>query len=86
MPKTMNGHPIQDVRIMYNVPITTRDGVKLYADVYRPDDDRPYPAIVNRTPYLKDGYGHLAGYAHAHHLADRGYNVVIQDVRGTGHS
>ena len=86
MPMTLNGHEIQDVRILYNVPVKTRDGVTLYADVYRPDDDRPYPAIVNRTPYLKDNTGHLAGYIHAHHLAGCGYNVVIQDVRGTGHS
>ena len=86
MPETLNGHEIMDVRIMYNVPVKTRDGVTLYADVYRPDDDKPYPAIVNRTPYLKDNTGHLAGYIHAHHMAGRGYNVVIQDVRGTGHS
>ena len=86
MPKILNGHEIRDVRIMYNVPVKMRDGVTLYADVYRPDDSRPYPAIVNRTPYLKDNFGHLAGYIHAHHMAGRGYNVVIQDVRGTGHS
>lgn len=86
MPKVMNGREIRDVRVLYNVPVKTRDGVTLYADVYRPDDDLPYPAIVNRTPYLKDGSGHLAGYIHAHHMAGCGYNVVIQDVRGTGHS
>ncbi len=75
-----------DIRVMYNIPVRTRDGVTLYADVYRPDNDIPYPAIVNRTPYLKDGVSPLAGYMHAHLLAGRGYNVVIQDVRGTGHS
>ena len=86
MPKTLNGHEIMDVKILYNVPVTLRDGVTLYADVYRPNDDKPYPAIVNRTPYLKDGTAPLAGYFHANIMAGYGYNVVIQDVRGTGHS
>lgn len=86
MPKKVDGHELMDVKIMYNVPVTTRDGVTLYADVYRPDDDLPYPAIVNRTPYLKDGVSPLAGYFRANLMAGCGYNVVIQDVRGTGHS
>ena len=86
MPKKVDGHELMDVKIMYNVPVTTRDGVTLYADVYRPDDDLPYPAIVNRTPYLKDGVAPLAGYFRANLMAGCGYNVVIQDVRGTGHS
>jgi uncharacterized protein len=73
-----------NIKIMYNVPIPMRDGAILYADIYRPDDDKPYPAIVNRTPYLKDGTGHLSGYVRAHRMAGQGYNVVIQDVRGTG--
>lgn len=86
MPKQMNGRQVRDVKILYNVPVTLRDGTVLYADVYRPDDDMPYPAIVNRTPYLKDGLGPIIGYMHAPELAGAGYNVVIQDVRGTGHS
>ena len=83
MPKKLNGRELADIKILYNIPVTTRDGVTLYADVYRPDDDKPYPAIVNRTPYLKDGVVPLSGYIHAHIMAACGYNVVIQDVRGT---
>jgi putative CocE/NonD family hydrolase len=77
---------VKDVKILFNVPVTLRDGTVLYADVYRPDDEMPYPAIVNRTPYLKDGFGPIVGYMRAPELAGAGYNVVIQDVRGTGHS
>lgn len=55
MPKKLNGRELMDIKVLYNIPVTTRDGVTLYADVYRPDNDTPYPAIVNRTPYLKDG-------------------------------
>ena len=84
MPKQLNGRTLMDVKILYNVPVVTRDGITLYADVYRPDNDLPYPAVVNRTPYLKDGVAPLAGYFRANVMAGCGYNVVIQDVRGTG--
>ena len=86
MPKKYYGRDLMDVKILYNVPFTMRDGITLYADVYRPNNDIPYPAIVNRTPYLKDGDSPLVGYFHSHLLAACGYNVVIQDVRGTGYS
>jgi uncharacterized protein len=74
------------IKILYNVPFTMRDGAVLYANVYRPDDEARYPAILNRTPYLKDKLGPVCGYIRAHELAAQGYNVVIQDVRGTGWS
>lgn len=41
-----------NVRIWYDLPVPMRDGTVLYADVYRPDDDEKYPAILNRTPLL----------------------------------
>jgi putative CocE/NonD family hydrolase len=86
MSKVIDGREYMDIKVIFNIPVKMRDGVTLYMDVYRPDNEKPYPAIVNRTPYLKDGFAPLNGYVHAHLLAARGYNVVIQDVRGTGHS
>lgn len=86
MPKKLFGRELKDVRIMYNVPVKMRDGVTLYADVYRPDDDERYPAVINRTPYLKDLFYPVASYMKAPLMAAAGYNVVIQDVRGTGFS
>ncbi len=86
MPKKMNGRIMKDIKVLYNVPCTLRDGTVLYADVYRPDDDAQYPVIVNRTPYLKDHPNPIVGYMHATEFAAAGYNVVFQDVRGTGHS
>lgn len=90
MIKDMNGEDMNDknmnIKVMFNVSIPMRDGAQLYADIYRPDDEKPYPAIVNRTPYLKDSLGAVSGYIHATRLAAQGYNVVIQDVRGTGYS
>ena len=36
-----------------NAVITLRDGVKIYADVFRPADERPVPPIIAWTPYGK---------------------------------
>jgi predicted acyl esterase len=42
------------IRIDKNVEMPMRDGVILRADVWRPNDDRAYPALVSRTPYQKE--------------------------------
>lgn len=63
--------------------IPMRDGIKLAANVYRPEGAGPFPVIVARTPYLKDGRG--AGAA-AKRYVDAGFVYVVVDVRGKGHS
>ena len=42
-----------------NVSVGLRDGVRVYADVFRPVDERPGPPIVIWTPYGKHWYGAL---------------------------
>jgi uncharacterized protein len=61
----------------HNVLMTTRDGVVLRADVYRPAGDGKFPVLLQRTPYNKENGTEFALKAVA-----RGYLVVIQDVRG----
>src|SRR5690242_15894955 len=56
-----------------------RDGVLLSSDVYRAPDDRRRPALLVRTPYGKDGHRDEPIVARA---LERGYAVVVQDVRG----
>ena len=68
-----------------------RDGAKLAANVYTPQGQGPWPVIVSRTPYLKDGRPDqpqsLAKMAaQAKRYTDAGYVFVLQDVRGKGHS
>ena len=66
---------------------TLRDGVKLAANVFRPQGSGPWPVVLSRTPYLKDGRGgpdQLA--AQARKYTDAGYVFVLQDVRGNVHS
>jgi putative CocE/NonD family hydrolase len=67
------------IRVDGNVAVAMRDGVKLYADVYRPVDPGKFPALIVRTPYGKQREG-----IHENLIlfAQRGYAVVAQDVRG----
>jgi len=65
--------------------MTTRDGVKLAANVFLPAGAGPFAVVLSRTPYLKDALGELSGYT-AKKYVDAGYAFVMQDVRGKGHS
>src|SRR5690348_873467 len=42
-----------DVMVQHDVPMKTRDGVMLYADIYRPNSPERFPVILMRTPYDK---------------------------------
>ncbi|MBU3751715.1 MAG: CocE/NonD family hydrolase [Mycobacterium sp.] len=57
-----------------------RDGVRLHADHYAPDTDRPLGTILVRCPY---GRGFPFSFVYAQIYAARGYHVVLQSVRGT---
>ncbi len=63
----------------------TRDGVRLDADVYRPEGDGDYPVLLMRQPYGR-AIASTVVYAHPRWYAAHGYIVVIQDVRGRGTS
>ena len=62
-----------------DIPVVMRDGVVLVVDVYRPDGEGPFPVILIQTPYGKGNMGN-------DYLVQRGYVVVVADVRGTGGS
>ncbi|MFQ4145240.1 CocE/NonD family hydrolase [Chlorogloeopsis sp. ULAP02] len=63
----------------------TRDGVRLDADIYRPDADEKFPVLLMRQPYGR-AIASTVVYAHPTWYAAHGYIVVIQDVRGRGTS
>lgn len=63
----------------------TRDGVRLDADIYRPDADGDFPVLLMRQPYGR-AIASTVVYAHPSWYAAHGYIVVIQDVRGRGTS
>jgi putative CocE/NonD family hydrolase len=60
-----------------DVEMKTRDGVTLYADVFRPKADGQFPVLLQRTPYGKSNDISIALRG-----AARGYVMIIQDVRG----
>ena len=67
-----------------NAAVPMRDGVVLRADVMRPTEGGKFPVLVYRTPYGKDDA--QQEYTTFKHAVERGYAVVIQDVRGRFHS
>ena len=61
-----------------NVRVSMTDGVRLSTNVFRPEAKSRFPTILIRTPYGK-GADLLPSYRA---FIDRGYAVVMQDVRG----
>jgi len=69
------------VRVERNVAVPMRDGIKLYANIYKPDVDGKFPVILIRMPYGKDEpYCFMP--AHGKYWVKKGYVCVVQDVRG----
>ncbi len=66
--------------------ITVGDGVRLAADLYRPEGDGPFAALLEALPYRKDDL--TASYRPEYRrLAAEGSFVVCRvDLRGTGSS
>ncbi|MDP9064528.1 MAG: CocE/NonD family hydrolase, partial [Pseudomonadota bacterium] len=60
--------------------IPMRDGVVLRADVLLPRGNGPFPVLVYRTPYGEKNA--LREYTTFQRAVDRGYAIVVQDVRG----
>src|SRR5579862_4947408 len=65
------------IKLETNVLVPMRDGVRLAADVYRPDREGKFPVLLSRTPYNKDGQRTLAAF-----FAQNGYVAVVMDSRG----
>ena len=80
--------PEYGIVVAHDVPMTTRDGTSLLADIYRPaQNGEPapgsFPAILWRTSYDKS----RANFAEpARYFCHRGYVSVVQDIRGRGRS
>jgi uncharacterized protein len=74
-----------DVLFEPNVAMRTRDGLRLSADIYRPNAPGQFPLLLMRLPYGRD-VASTPVYAHPTWYARQGYVVVIQDVRGRGDS
>src|SRR5687767_11696577 len=63
-----------------NIPVTMRDGVTLYCDIYLPEASGAFPTLLARQPYAP-----LGGPSPDFWLAN-GYAYVFQDNRGRNRS
>lgn len=76
---------LRHVVVERDVPVPMRDGTVLRADVYRPSVG-VWPALLKRTPYDKNmPFGTLVDLDQMS-AVQRGFAVVIQDVRGRASS
>jgi uncharacterized protein len=87
--------PVDGVSVERDVRVPMRDGIELWADVYRPDgaEDGRYPVLLAISPYQKDlaGLPSLPMYptretGPIEWYVERGYVYVLADIRGTGKS
>lgn len=67
-------HQVVELR---NQKAPMRDGIELTIDIFRPEKEGRYPAILCQTPYNKDGLA-----ARAKWYVERGYVVINSDSRG----
>ena len=71
--------PVPDTATQYLVRM--RDGIRLATDVYLPDDPAPVEAVLVRLPYDKNSRYVFFRWV-AEIFTQRGYAMVVQDVRG----
>lgn len=75
------------VRVTRDLPVPMPDGPRLFADHYGPRAAGVFPTILIRTPYGRGreaafGAGLTLAELPARQFAGRGFNVVVQGVRG----
>lgn len=69
------------VTVELDVPARMRDDTVLRSNIYRPHGTGPWPTLLTRLPYGKDG-ANAAGKLDAVQAAREGFMVVVQDTRG----
>ena len=80
------------VRLIENVYVPMRDGIKLAVDVYLPEEEGPYPVILSLSPYKKEAQagsptrGYHAEAGELSFYVPYGYAMVHAQVRGSGMS
>ncbi len=68
-----------DLRIQLDLRIPMRDGVELYAALYRPRAGDRFPVLLIRSPYSTQRPRYVDWSVR---FAAAGYAVVMQDCRG----
>ena len=71
--------PTYEVIVEQNVMVKMPDGTGIATDIYRPDAEGTFPAMIERTPYDKSTASRVEDAAY---FAKRGYVFIYQDTRG----
>jgi putative CocE/NonD family hydrolase len=76
------------MRILQNLMVEMSDGIRVAIDVYLPDEERRYPAVLYFGPYRKDDFNTqgASGKGLAKQFVARGIPIIFGDVRGTNGS
>ncbi|ABM62267.1 CocE/NonD family hydrolase [Halorhodospira halophila] len=76
------------IRVIENLWIPMRDGIRLAARVWLPEgaEQTPVPAILEYMPYRKRDFTRLRDEPLHHYFAGHGYASIRLDLRGTGDS
>ncbi|MCY1082106.1 CocE/NonD family hydrolase [Archangium lansingense] len=69
-----------DVAVERDLEVPMPDGIKLLADRYAPRHGGKLPTILVRSPYGRRG---IFGLQYGRLFAERGFQVLVQSVRGT---
>lgn len=70
-------------RHIFGAMVPMRDGIRLAADIWLPQQPGRYPVLIARTPYMRTG---LSLGEWGEYFARRGYVFISQDTRGRGDS
>lgn len=100
--KAKISEPVYEIKEQRDIYIPMRDGVRLAADIYRPDNEGKFPALLALAPYGKElqrlqfTFPPQARPSHlwdgcieagnTSYIVPRGYVHVVADIRGTGYS
>jgi len=88
----VGSQPIYKIKAEYDIYVRMRDGVHLCVDVYRPDAEGKFPALLGMSPFGKRVQTRVydrsivAEGGDPTYLVPRGYVHVLADVRGSGKS
>ncbi|RVJ51838.1 CocE/NonD family hydrolase [Sinorhizobium meliloti] len=77
-------HTQSTIRLLDNIDVPMRDGVRLKTDIWLPATEEPCPVLLQRTPYRREtpfGSQYISALEFQRALG-RGYAVVVQDTRG----
>ncbi|MFH1651244.1 MAG: CocE/NonD family hydrolase [Chloroflexota bacterium] len=90
--------PRYKMKVERNVFAPMRDGVKIALDIYRPDAEGKFPALLGMCPYTKEKQSLNVPPHHfnpdyagnekgdSEYFVSRGYVHAVADVRGSGSS